>query len=299
VVTACTLEGKPRNWPPLPPIGKPIANTQIYLLDDAMRQVEEGQLYVGGASLARGYINRTEMTDARFVPNPFGPGRLYKTGDLARRDAQGNFLYLGRTDDQVKIRGVRVELGEIESVLSGHPGVREAAVTVRDGRLAAYFKGDAGVEDLRRWVRERLPEAFWPASFTLLERMPLTPSGKIDRRSLPEPAFRREEIRYESDAERKVAGSWRDVIGAIPGRDENFFEVGGDSLRVNALHRKLVESFGVEFPVTALFEHPTVKTQSRFLTQKGGEQAGIAAAGARGQKQRAALARKRLSKIGA
>jgi len=319
VVTAFTLQGPPASWPSLPPIGRPIANTRIHLLDAGGLPVppgDAGELYVAGESLCRGYLDRPELTAARFTPNPFEapPSRLYKTGDMARLLGDGNIEFLGRADDQVKIRGVRVELGEIETLLSRHPLVGEVAVAVREesssGRqLAAYIKPVAasappGVEELRRYLREKLPEHFVPSSFTFLDRLPLTPSGKIDRRALPVPQGippRSEPVLFESDIERKIAAIWHEVIGGAdtPGREDNFFDVGGDSLRANQVHRSLLAAFGVEFPVTALFEFPTIKTLAAFLARKPGAPSALAAAGGRAQKQRAALARKRLYRIGA
>jgi len=293
VVTAYTLQGPPAGWPPLPSIGRPIANTRIHLL--------EGELHVAGESLCRGYLYRPEMTAARFIPNPFEPppSLLYKTGDLARFLPDGNIEYLGRSDDQVKIRGVRVELGEIETRLAHHPAVGEVVVVVRDGRLAAYIKPRAdapSAEELRRHLREALPEHFIPSTFTFLERLPLTPSGKIDRLALPVPRVSHAPVHFESERERGIAAIWQEVIGAAPGRDDNFFDVGGDSLRVNEVHRKLLAAFGGDFPVTALFEHTTIRALAAFLAPDSEAPQLSAAISERAQKQKAVLARKRLSR---
>ncbi len=221
VVTALTLRQPPSAWPALPAIGRAIANTVIHLLDPALRPVpagDPGELHVAGASLCDGYLHHPELTAAKFIANPFAPGtRLYKTGDMARLLPGGDIEFLGRADDQVKIRGVRVELGEIESALGRHPQVSEVAVAVRAEQLAAYIKPKAGsallgIEELRRFVRERLPEHFVPSSFSFVERLPLTPSGKIDRAALPAPhAPAARPVYFESDAERRVAAIWQEV----------------------------------------------------------------------------------------
>ena len=225
VVTAFTLEGSPNEWPALPSIGRPIANTQIYLLDGNLQPAPvgvTGDLYIGGDSLARGYLNRPGLTADKFVPNPFGgvPGaRLYKTGDLARYLPDGNIEFLGRSDHQVKIRGFRVELGEIEAVLGRYPGVQEVVVVVREGtqgdpRLVAYVVPDAdrvpASADLRGFLQEKLPEYMVPSAFVMLEAVPLTPSGKVARRALPAPDWSSEElgggVRCASKAGRGGAG---------------------------------------------------------------------------------------------
>jgi amino acid adenylation domain-containing protein len=233
VVTAFTLTGSPSDWPALPPIGQPIANTQIYLLDSQMQRVSEGvpgELYIGGIALARGYLNRPDLTAERFIPDPFSDSlqaRLYKTGDLARYLPDGNIEFLGRSDDQVKIRGFRIELGEIEVAIAAYPAVRQAVVLARedtlgDKRLVAYIiptsqesplqeqseeaqvqteqvlrqpNSIAGlVPQLRSYLKARLPEYMVPSAFVVLEAFPVTPSGKVDRRALPAPARSRPEL---------------------------------------------------------------------------------------------------------
>ena len=203
VVTAYSLPPIAAQWvKKLPPIGRPIANTEIYILDEAMDAAPigvAGDLYIGGDALARGYLARPDLTAERFVPSPYSqdPGaRLYRTGDLARYLPDGNIEFLGRIDHQVKIRGFRIELGEIESALNAHEQVGQAMANVRedgpgDKRLVAYVVGNAEQPptpaDLRRHLRERLPEYMVPSAFVTLEKFPLTPSGKIDRRALPAP----------------------------------------------------------------------------------------------------------------
>ncbi len=220
VVTTLTLEGDPRQWPTLPPIGEPIANTQIYVLDSHMQPVPigvAGEIHIGGANVARGYLNRSELTEQRFVSNPYSAdpqARLYKTGDLGCWRQDGVLEYLGRNDDQVKIRGFRVELKEIEAQLARHEQVKEAAVVVREiapgeKRLVAYFmpRGEVSpsAEDLRAHLKHALPEYMLPSAFMMLESLPLTPSGKLDRKSLPAP----DEGAYVSRSTKLREGRWR------------------------------------------------------------------------------------------
>jgi non-ribosomal peptide synthase protein (TIGR01720 family) len=258
------------------PIGKPIHNVRIYLLDDRRRLVPEGirgELHIGGVQVGRGYLNRPELTEERFVPNPFEPGgRLYRTGDVARYLPSGDIEYLGRADFQVKIRGFRVELGEIEADLSRHPRVREAVVAARDEhgdrRLVAYLvcgdgpKPTAG--ELRSFLAEELPDYMVPAAFVLLDRLPLTASGKIDRRALPAPeagerlgtgiAF----AAPTSEVEAELARIWAAVL-RLPnvGVHDNFFELGGDSiLSIQVVSR--AQQAGVRITPRQIFEHPTI-----------------------------------------
>ncbi|MBK8876094.1 MAG: amino acid adenylation domain-containing protein [Bacteroidetes bacterium] len=202
VVTTYTLVGTPDSWPALPPIGVPIANTKIYILDEKLMPVaigEQGELYVSGFALARGYINRPELTAERFLANPFensGFSRIYKTGDLGRYLSDGSIEYLGRADNQVKVRGYRIELGEVEIAISKNNAVAQVAVTVRedepgDKRLVAYIvpseNSKLTVADIRKTISGNLPEYMMPSSFVFLNTLPKTPSGKIDRKSLPKP----------------------------------------------------------------------------------------------------------------
>ncbi|HKV10095.1 MAG TPA: amino acid adenylation domain-containing protein, partial [Thermoanaerobaculia bacterium] len=254
-----------------PSIGRPLPGTRAYGLDPHGREVPvgvPGELHLAGAGLARGYLGRPDLTAERFGPDPFAtaPGaRLYRTGDLVKRRPGGELEFLGRIDHQVKVRGFRIELGEIESVLSRFPGVREAVVLVRDEggdrRLVAYVAGDAGEGELRRGLRERLPEFMVPSAFVRLDALPLTPNGKVDRKALPAP----ERIEGEpgaapsSSAEEILAGIWSDVLGAgSVSVHDDFFALGGHSLLATQVVSRVREAFAVELPLKAVFERPTV-----------------------------------------
>ncbi|MDQ3803310.1 MAG: amino acid adenylation domain-containing protein [Acidobacteriota bacterium] len=278
VVTAFSLPADVDGWPPLPPIGRPIANTQVYLLNESLQPVPTGvpgELYIGGVCLARGYLGRPGLTAERFVPNPFGDAgtRLYKTGDLARYLPDGSIEFLGRLDDQVKVRGFRVELGEIEAVLGRHPAVQDGVVTARDDvaggkRLVAYVVPRPGAVvsagDLRSFLQKELPEYMVPSAYVPLDRLPLTPSGKVARRSLPEPQYSRldaEEsyVAPRTSAEETLAGIWADVLKLDRvGRHDNFFSIGGHSLLATQVMARSNEAFRVEVPLRALFDKPSV-----------------------------------------
>ncbi|UZW63316.1 amino acid adenylation domain-containing protein [Lysobacter enzymogenes] len=261
-------------------IGRPIANTRIHLLDRDLNPVPPGvpaELYVGGASLARGYLGAPAATAAKFVPDPYSdaPGaRLFRTGDLARRIVDGAVEYLGRADHQVKIRGFRIELGDVEAALRQHPLVREAAVVAREDapgerRLVGYYAcGEAGGElapgDLRDFLKQRLQDYLLPAVLVPLERLPLTPSGKIDRLALPVPDPGRTQARTAATAprtglERDIAQIWGEVLG-LPavGVDDNFFELGGQSLSIVRVQGLLKERLGIGLSVAELFKYPTI-----------------------------------------
>lgn len=259
------------------PIGRPITNTRIYVLDRCCNPVPvgvAGEIHVGGDGLARGYLHNPELTSKKFVADRFGrnpEARLYATGDRGRFLSDGNLEFLGRMDDQVKIRGVRIELGEVESVLCAHPAVRVAVVVVagaaQDARLIAYVvphHGAPGSNDLRRFVRERLPDHMVPASFVVLQTLPLTPSGKVDRRALPaperlQPESGREYIAPRTREEQALADIVSEVLGLERvGVHDNFFELGGHSLLGVRVVARVRRDFRVELPLRRLFEEPTV-----------------------------------------
>jgi amino acid adenylation domain-containing protein len=273
-----------------PTIGRPIAGVRVHALDAALRPVPAGvpgELAIGGAGLARGYLRRPDLTAERFVPDPGGGGsaapggRLYRTGDLGRFLPDGEIEFLGRFDHQVKIRGLRIELGEIEASLAGHAGVRDAAVVARDGRLVAYWTArpeapPAPEAALREHLRRQLPDYMVPASFVELPAMPLNASGKVDRRALPAPgagpaagAGEAEQAAPSSPLEELIAGIWEEVLGrqaAGPrpiGVHDNFFGLGGHSLLVTRVLSRVRKALGAALPVHALFEHPTVAALAR------------------------------------
>jgi amino acid adenylation domain-containing protein len=265
-------------------IGCPIANTQIYVLDAHNQPVPigvTGELYIGGDGLARGYINRTELTAERFIPNPFSnaPGaRLYKTGDLARYLSDGKIEFLGRIDDQVKIRGFRIELGEISTVLGQHPAVRETVVMFRedvasDQRIVAYVvprqEQVPTTSELRCFLKSKLPDYMVP-SVVVIEALPLTPNGKVDRRALPPPGLDRAELAGVDQAprtsvEEELVGIWTEILGLRVGVYDNFFELGGHSLLATQLLSRVRKTFGVEVPLRSLFETPTVEAIAKYI----------------------------------
>jgi amino acid adenylation domain-containing protein/non-ribosomal peptide synthase protein (TIGR01720 family) len=264
-------------------IGRPIANTRTYILDRSLSPVPigvPGELYIGGAGLARGYLNRPDLTAEKFVPDPFSQmegERLYRTGDLCRYQSDGNIEFLGRLDHQVKIRGFRIELGEIETVLLDHPSVREAVVVAREEasgekRLVAYLAGTEGAIDLsllREHLRSKLPEYMVPSAFMVLESLPLSSNGKIDRKALPAPdassiigSQSGEYAAPRTPIEEALCEMWREVLRIERveqvGIHDNFFELGGHSLLATQVISRVREAFQVDVPLRTLFEHPTV-----------------------------------------
>jgi len=259
------------------PIGRAIANTDLYVLDEAMHPAPVGELYIGGAGVARGYRNRPDLTGQKFLENPFGPGRLYRTGDQVRRLPDGNLVYLGRLDGQLKIRGYRIEPGEIEAVLSSHPDVHECAVIAREDaaggkRLAACVVGGAGREQLARHVAEALPAYMVPSEYVFLREMPLTANGKIDRSALAagrsEPAAKT--VRTpRSPLELQLQRLWETVLGVRPiGTRENFFEIGGHSLTAIRLLHRIERATGVRLPIGAVFQAPTIEAMAEMVAGK-------------------------------
>jgi amino acid adenylation domain-containing protein len=263
------------------PIGRAIPDLRLYVLDPARRPVPvgvPGELYVGGAGVARGYLNRPELTAQRFIDNPFAPGRLYRTGDRVRWLADGTLDYLGRLDEQVKIRGFRIELGEIEARLTEHADVREVVVVARedvpgDKRLVAYVTGEAEADALRAHLRQSLPEYMVPSAFVVLDRLPLTANGKVDRKALPVPELVSAEEPYvapRTRVEEVLAGIWAQVLGRERvSVEDSFFNLGGHSLLAAQVMSRIGEVFDVELPPWALFEHRTVEGLARALGERG------------------------------
>ena len=260
------------------PIGRPVANTQVYVLDDALQPVPvgvPGELYTGGDGLARGYFNRPELTAERFIPHPFSatPGtRLYKTGDLVRYRADGTLEFLGRLDHQVKVRGFRIEPGEIEAVLGQHPQVREAVIVAQEEtpgekRLVAYVVMHQSCEqtpgELRRFLQGKLPAYMVPSAFMVLEALPLTTNGKIDRLALPIPARHQARdsvfIAPRMPLEEQLATLWATLLNVSPiSVHDDFFALGGHSLLATQMVSRLRDAFQVELPLRYMFEAPTV-----------------------------------------
>jgi amino acid adenylation domain-containing protein len=267
-----------RSDPRPPAIGQPVDDTRAYVLDRRLRPLPvgiPGELCLAGAGLARGYLRRPELTAERFLPDPFAaePGeRMYRTGDLARRRPDGVLEYLGRLDHQVKIRGFRIELGEVEAALTSHPGVESAVALARqdrpgDQRLVAYVVGrgdQATAAELRRALRERLPEVMIPSAFVFLPALPLTPNGKVDRKALPAPDADRADLETafvppRTPLEQEAAAIWQAVLGVDRiGAHDSFWDLGGHSLLAMRLVSRIRDHFGVELSVRGIFEHPTL-----------------------------------------
>lgn len=279
VVGCCVFEVPPEaEFTAAVPIGRPIANTRLYVLDSRGQLLPvgaPGELYIGGDGVARGYLNRPELTAERFVADPFSPdasSRLYRTGDRVRYRPDGNLEFLGRLDGQVKVRGYRIELGEIEATLASHAGVDEASATVwqtaaGDQRLVAYYTAEhgreLGHEELRGWLARTLPDYMIPSAFELLVQLPLTPNGKIDRAALPAPSGRagrtRELVAPRSDMERELVRIWEEVLRVPVGITDDFFELGGHSLLAVRMIQRVREDIGRSPPLAVLLTRPTVE----------------------------------------
>ena len=274
-------------------IGRPLECLQVYLLDGRGQPVPvgvPGEICVGGAGVARGYLNRAELTAERFVPHPFAAtagARLYRSGDLARFLSDGDIEYLGRIDNQVKVRGFRIELGEIESALAGHEGVRECTVIANsdangETKLLAYFVGGGqhipSVTELREFLQAKLPEHMIPSAFIALDAMPLTPNGKIDRRALPAPGHVRPQLGREfvaprTPVEQELAQIWRELLGVEEvGIHDDFFELGGHSLLLTQLASWIRKDFQVEVPLRVLFDTPTITDMTKAILARQVEQ---------------------------
>ena len=283
VVSAYTLQGAATNWPKLPPIGRPIANNQLYIFNTDLQPVPigvPGELYIGGVGVASGYLNRPDLTVEKFITiegnKEQGIGnRLYKTGDLARYLSDGNIKFLGRIDNQVKIRGFRIEIGEIETTLSQHPIVKETVVLLREDQpgnklLVAYIVPEAkGTQDvvpqLKQYLKEKLAEYMVPSAFIVLSKLPLTPSGKVNRRALPAPdisSFSQSDnfVAPRDRIEQQLAQIWSEILNINPvGVKSNFFDLGGHSLLAINLIAKIQESFGKQLPLSTLFTNRTIE----------------------------------------
>ncbi|WP_391204474.1 amino acid adenylation domain-containing protein [Psychrobacillus sp. L4] len=261
------------------PIGKPISNTQVYIVDKNLKLMPigiPGELCISGDGLARGYLNRPELTKEKFVDNPFKVGqKMYKTGDLAKWLPDGNIECLGRIDNQVKIRGFRIELGEIENVLLQHEELKEVAVVVNENKeqekfICAYLvsKVEVDILNLRVFLKDRLPEYMIPSYFTQLEKLPLTQNGKLDRRALPEPK-RNTTNKYEAPrngVEKKLSEMWTEILDTEKiSINDNFFHLGGHSLKATVLMAKVHKELDVEIPLKVLFDNPTISGLSEFI----------------------------------
>ncbi|PHM36582.1 non-ribosomal peptide synthetase [Xenorhabdus innexi] len=291
VVTSYSLDKDTEHWPVLPPIGKPIANDRIYILDAYGQPAPSGvtgEIYIAGRGLARGYLNRPELTAERFLPDPFSTepdARMYKTGDLGRWLTDGNIEYLGRNDFQVKLRGFRIEPGEIETQLMQCDGVREAVVIARDDasdghdgqkRLVAYLRPQAGARlepaQLRQQLALRLADYMLPSAFVTLDTFPLTPNGKLDRQALPAPdssaIASRPYVAPIDKIETVLAQIWQSLLGLKQqvGRHDHFFELGGHSLQATRLTSSIRNELAIELPLRSVFEHPTLEQLSQIVT---------------------------------
>lgn len=283
------------------PIGRPPGNNQLYILNERLEPAPAGvtgELYVGGDGLARGYHGRAGLTAEKFIPNPFGSeagARLYRTGDLVRYLPDGLVEFRGRVDSQVKLRGMRLELGEIEAALREHAQVRECAAILHgngiDAQIVAYVVADGELGDLREHLGGKLPRHIIPSVFVELERFPLMPNGKLDRHALPSPNGQRQAspevfVAPRNEFEQTIAGVWREVLGVEQvGIHDNFFDLGGHSLRLLQVHLKLREILQRDLPLFELFQYPTVSALANHL-QTGGDGASLASSEQRGERRK-------------
>ena len=295
-------------------IGRPIANTQAYVRDAAGQRVPVGvlgELYLGGTGLAHGYLGQPALTAERFVPDPFSgvPGaRLYRTGDVARWRADGRLQCLGRVDHQVKVRGFRIELGEIETALAAHPAIRAAVVTAQPdatgtARLVAYYIAESNelpaVNELRRALKERLPDYMIPSIFQALDSFPQTPNGKIDRKALPAPEGTRPQLDTNyvvprNAIEQSIVAVWQDVLG-VPtvGVFDNFFDLGGHSLLLVRAQGRLQTALGRDLSILDMFRFPTVDALAKHLSAPAATAPAVNAASERAERQKLAASRNR------
>ncbi|WP_117190466.1 MupA/Atu3671 family FMN-dependent luciferase-like monooxygenase [Rhizobium terrae] len=291
------------------PIGRPIANTQLYVLDTALRPVppgDVGELCIGGDGVARGYFNREQLTKERFLPNPFTAGRIYRTGDLARFDRNGTLHFLGRTDHQVKIRGHRIELGEIEARIGTFAGIQEAVVIARkdspgDVRLVAYMRTNGAPiceQALRAHIAETLPDVMMPSHFVTMETFPLTPNAKVDRNRLPAPVEKAQApavtfIEPSSNLQREISEVFGRALGLQKvGIFDNFFALGGHSLLAVQVHREMKAKLAPDLTITDLFRFPTVALLADRISDKGKPDSNMTQAAERAAMRRSALERR-------
>ncbi|MEH1816627.1 MAG: non-ribosomal peptide synthetase [Nostoc sp.] len=296
------------------PIGRPIANTQVYILDNNLQSVsigEAGELYIGGDGLARGYLNRPDLTAEKFISHLFDNNlatRLYKTGDVARYLPDGNIEFLGRIDNQVKIRGFRIELGEIEREIAQHPDVREIVVLAPqdetgEKQLTAYVvphqNSSYTSKQLRSFLEQRLPNYMVPSAFVLLESMPLTVNGKVDRQKLPAPSRERPQLEQayiapQSDLERLLAGILSDLLKIDRiGIDDNFFDLGATSISILQVAARVKQELGIELPTVKLFQYSTIGSLANYLHSNQNSQPSSDKLQNRAQRQQAARTRRR------
>jgi amino acid adenylation domain-containing protein len=277
VVTAFTLPPTLKNCAYLAPIGFPINNTQIYLLDSELKPVPigvTGELYIGGNVIARGYLHRDDLTQEKFISNPFQAGKLYKTGDLARYLPDGNIQYIGRIDNQVKIRGFRIELGEIEATLNKYHDIEETVVITtenakKEKSIVAYYiaknQADLSGQNLKEFLKDQLPEYMIPSAFIPLEKFPLSPNGKVDRKALPQPenyhqlSSPNEVVLPNTKTEKMIAQIWADILNLQQvGIKDNFFDIGGNSVRSIQMVARISKIFQITFPLKDFFKMPTI-----------------------------------------
>jgi aspartate racemase len=314
--TCCHVMSPGENVPEPVPIGRPISNTQAYVLDEQLQPLPPGavgELYAAGDGLARGYLNNPELTEQKFLRNPFvaeADARMYRTGDLARWREDGVLEFQARTDHQVKILGHRVEPGEIETALNTHRGVRQNCVVAHSDqegskRLVAYYvsvDSELTGTQLRKFLAEKLPSHMIPALFVHVDALPLTPNGKINRAALPMPTaeFHAASAAVaETQLEAAVVASWRQALGDGPiGVTDNFFDLGGDSLLLVRVHAALERTLQIKIPIVSLFEFPTVRSLANYLGNRLIPDNVISDVHGRAQKQRAAFARQRERRMG-
>ena len=296
------------------PIGRPIANTQVYILDKNLQSVsigEAGELFIGGDGLARGYLNRPDITAEKFISHSFDGNlatRLYKTGDLARYLPDGNIEFLGRIDNQVKIRGFRIELGEIEREIAQHPDVREIVVLARqdeagEKQLTAYivphYNSGYTHNKLRGFLQQRLPNYMVPSAFVMLESLPLTVNGKVDRHKLPAPSRERPQLEQayiaaQTDLERLLAGILSELLKIDRvGIDDNFFDLGATSISILQVAARVKQELGIELPAVKLFQYSTIGSLANYLDSNQNSQPSSDKLQNRAQRQQAARTRRR------